>query len=40
MPGAADLEEDLALVLELDFLVVESPRQEHQAVGAAAGRRG
>ena len=31
--GADDLEEDLALVLELDFLVVEAPRQEHQPVG-------
>src|SRR5262249_3085891 len=30
--GAADLEEDLALVLELNFLVVEAPRQQHAAV--------
>ena len=33
VPGAADLEEDAALVLELDFLVVQLPRQEHPAVG-------
>ena len=33
VPGAADLEECLALVLELDLLVVDLPRQEHQAVG-------
>ena len=32
--GAADLEVDQALVLELDFLVVEPPRQQHRAVGA------
>ena len=32
--GAADLEEDQALVLELDLLVVEPPRQQHRAVGA------
>ena len=31
--GAADLEERLALVLELDFLVVDLPREEHAAVG-------
>ena len=30
--GAADLEEDLALVLELDFLVVEASRQHHPAI--------
>ena len=30
--GAADLEEDAALVLELDLLVVELPRPEHAAV--------
>ena len=35
--GAADLEEDLTLVLELDFLVVEPPREEHQAVGRDQG---
>ena len=34
MTGAADLEEDQALVLELDFLVVDPPRQDHRAVGA------
>ena len=33
MAGAADLEEDQALVLELDLLVVEAPRQQHQPVG-------
>ena len=32
--GAADLEEDQALVLELDLLVVDLPRQHHRAVGA------
>ena len=32
VPGAADLEEDQALVLELDFLVVQLPRQHHGAV--------
>ena len=31
--GAADLEEDQALVLELDLLVVEAARQQHRAVG-------
>ena len=30
--GAADLEEDQALVLELDFLVVDAPRQQHRPV--------
>ena len=30
--GAADLEKDLALIFELDFLVVQLPRQEHDAV--------
>ena len=29
---AADLEKDQALVLELDFLVVDAPRQEHRAI--------
>src|SRR5688572_26989080 len=33
MARAADLEECLALVLELDLLVVDLPRQEHGAVG-------
>jgi hypothetical protein len=33
MSGAADLEEDLALVLELNLFVVELSREEHQAVG-------
>ena len=32
--GAADLKKDQALVLELDFLVVQLPRQHHDAVGA------
>jgi hypothetical protein len=32
VPGAADLEEDQALVLELYFFVVEAPRQEHRAI--------
>ena len=31
--GAADLKEDQALTFELDFLVVELPRQHHRAVG-------
>ena len=31
--GAADLEERLLLVLELDLLVVDFSRQEHQAIG-------
>ena len=31
--GAADLEERLLLVLELNLLVVDPPRQEHQAIG-------
>ena len=31
--GAADLEEDLALVLELNFLVVEPSRRQHQPIG-------
>ena len=30
--GAADLKEDQALVLELDFLVVDAARQEHRAI--------
>ena len=30
--GAADLEERLALVLELDLLVVEPPRPQHAAI--------
>ena len=32
VPGARDLEEDLVLTLELDFLVVQPPREEHEAV--------
>ena len=32
MPGAADLEKDPALVLELDFLVVETSRQDHPSI--------
>src|SRR4029077_3422194 len=32
MTGAADLKKDLALVLELDFLVVQLARQQHAAV--------
>ena len=32
MAGAADLEEDAALVLELNLLVVEFARQQHAAV--------
>ena len=32
MAGAADLEVDQALVLELDFLVVDAPRQQHRPV--------
>src|SRR5213079_1135364 len=34
MARAADLEEDQALVLELNLLVVELPREDHRAVGA------
>jgi hypothetical protein len=30
--GAADLKKDLALAFELDFLVVQPPRQKHRAV--------
>ena len=37
MAGAADLEEDLALVLELDFLVVQLSRQQHAAVDGEHG---
>ena len=33
MAGAADLEEDPTLTLELDLLVIQLPREEHQAVG-------
>jgi hypothetical protein len=32
VPGAADLKKDQALVLELDFLVVDPPRQQHRPV--------
>ena len=32
--GPADLEERLLLVLELDLLVVDLSRQEHQAIGS------
>jgi hypothetical protein len=32
VPRAADLEEDLAAVPELDLLVVDLPRQEHRAI--------
>ena len=32
VPGARDLEEDLVLALELDFLVVDASRQEHQPI--------
>ena len=35
--GAADLEEDPVLALELDLLVVEPPRQEHGAVHREEG---
>jgi len=31
--GATDLKENFALVLELDFPVVESSRQHHPAIG-------
>ena len=31
--GAADLKEGLTLIFELDLLVVDLPRQEHEAVG-------
>src|SRR6185369_3757818 len=33
VPGSADLEKGLLLVLEQDLLVVHLPRQEHQSVG-------
>ena len=33
MAGAADLKEDVALMFELDFFVVELARQEHAAIG-------
>src|SRR5262245_21806672 len=33
VPGAADLEERLALILELYLLVVDLPRQEHEPIG-------
>ena len=32
VPGTADLKKDFALVLELDFLVVEASRQQHPAI--------
>src|SRR4030095_1463900 len=32
--GAADLKENQALVLELDFLVVDPSRQEHRPIGS------
>ena len=32
--GAADLEEDQALVLELDFLVVDPPGEDHRPIGS------
>ena len=38
--GAADLEKDLALVFELDFLVVQLARQQHAAVRRRAVDRG
>ena len=31
--GAADLKKDLALVLQLDLLVVQPSREQHRAVG-------
>ncbi len=34
VPRTADLKEDLVLPLELDFAVVEPPREEHRAVDA------
>jgi hypothetical protein len=34
MAGAADLEEDPVLSLELDLLVVHSPREVHRPVDA------
>ena len=33
VPRAADLEKCLALILELNLLVVDLPRQEHEAIG-------
>jgi hypothetical protein len=32
--GATDLEVDQALVFELDFFVVEPPRQQHRTIRA------
>ena len=37
MTGAGDLEVDFALALELDFAVVEAPREIHGAVEADEG---
>ena len=34
VPGAADLKEDQALVLELDFLVVNPAGQDHRPIGS------
>jgi hypothetical protein len=34
MSGAADLEENQALILELNFLVVDAARQQHRAIRA------
>ena len=34
MAGAADLEVDFVLALELDFAVVELAREEHRAINA------
>jgi len=33
VPGAADLKVGFALILELDFFVVELPREEHAPIG-------
>ena len=34
MSGAADLKEDQALILELDFLVVDPAGEDHRPIGS------
>ncbi len=41
--GTTDLKEDQTLILELNLFVVETPRQQHRAIGALeilAGKSG
>ena len=40
MAGAADLKEQAILALQLDFAIVQAPRQEHGAIDANQGLRG